>query len=52
MSMSLDGFIAGPDDSAEKGLGIEGERLHEWLGQWDGSAAGFDPPGGERQDLR
>jgi dihydrofolate reductase len=30
MSMSLDGFIAGPDDNAEQGLGKGGERLHEW----------------------
>jgi dihydrofolate reductase len=31
MSMSLDGFIAGPDDTIEQGLGVGGERLHEWL---------------------
>jgi len=31
MSMSLDGFIAGPDDRSEMGLGEGGERLHEWL---------------------
>jgi dihydrofolate reductase len=31
MSMSLDGFIAGPNDSVEQGLGENGERLHEWL---------------------
>jgi dihydrofolate reductase len=31
MSMSLDGFIAGPDDDADHGLGINGERLHAWL---------------------
>jgi dihydrofolate reductase len=30
MSMSLDGFIAGPDDNKEQGLGKGGERLHEW----------------------
>ena len=30
MSMSLDGFIAGPDESLEQGLGKGGERLHEW----------------------
>ena len=32
MSMSLDGFITGPDDDAEHGLGVDGERLHDWLG--------------------
>ena len=44
MSMSLDGFIAGPGDDAEHGLGVGGERLHDWLGPWNGSSAGFDPP--------
>ena len=28
--MSLDGFIAGPDQSVENPLGIGGMRLHEW----------------------
>jgi dihydrofolate reductase len=31
ISMSLDGFIAGPNDSVELGLGEGGERLHEWM---------------------
>src|ERR1700704_337353 len=31
MSMSLDGFIAGPNDSVEMPLGDGGARLHEWL---------------------
>jgi dihydrofolate reductase len=31
MSMSLDGFIAGSNDSVERPLGDGGERLHEWL---------------------
>ena len=30
ISMSLDGFIAGPDQTAEEPLGRGGERLHEW----------------------
>lgn len=29
--MSLDGFIAGPDQSVENPLGIGGEQLHEWV---------------------
>jgi dihydrofolate reductase len=45
MSMSLDGFIAGPGDDAEHGLGVGGERLHAWLGEWVGSPSGFRPPG-------
>jgi dihydrofolate reductase len=31
ISMSLDGFVTGPDDSPEQGLGVGGERLHEWI---------------------
>ncbi len=31
ISMSLDGYIAGPNDIPEQGLGEGGERLHEWL---------------------
>ena len=30
MSISLDGFVAGPDQSMENPLGIGGMRLHEW----------------------
>jgi dihydrofolate reductase len=30
ISMSLDGFVAGPDPSDEHPLGVGGERLHEW----------------------
>jgi dihydrofolate reductase len=30
LSISLDGFIAGPDQSADQPLGIGGRRLHEW----------------------
>ena len=31
MSMSLDGFIAGPNETPGNGLGDGGRRLHEWL---------------------
>jgi dihydrofolate reductase len=31
MSMSLDGFVAGPNDSVDNGLGDGGEKLHEWV---------------------
>ena len=31
MSMSVDGYIAGPNESRENGLGDGGERLHEWV---------------------
>jgi dihydrofolate reductase len=31
MSISLDGFIAGPNDGPGNGLGDGGNRLHEWF---------------------
>jgi dihydrofolate reductase len=31
IAMSLDGFVAGPDQSVKDPLGIGGERLHEWV---------------------
>jgi dihydrofolate reductase len=31
MSMSLDGFIAGPNETRDHGLGDGGMRLHEWV---------------------
>src|SRR5215213_3246712 len=30
ISMSLDGFVAGPNQTLEEPLGAGGERLHEW----------------------
>ena len=49
MSMSLDGFIAGPRDDHGNGLGDGGERLHEWLfaGRKADPASGIPlgPPG-------
>ena len=41
MSMSLDGFIAGPNETIDNGLGDGGNRLHEW--------ALTDPQGINRQ---
>ena len=35
LSMSLDGFIAGPNDGPERPLGEEGERLFEWYSSGD-----------------
>jgi dihydrofolate reductase len=31
ISMSLDGYIAGPNQSRENGLGEGGEQLHDWV---------------------
>jgi dihydrofolate reductase len=52
LSMSLDGYVAGPDQTLEHPLGVGGERLHDWavathpgremiLGQ-SGGTAGID----------
>jgi dihydrofolate reductase len=31
MSMSLDGYIAAPNDNPDQGLGEDGMRLHNWI---------------------
>ena len=31
ISMSLDGFVAGPNATLEEPLGVGGEQLHEWI---------------------
>jgi dihydrofolate reductase len=43
LSISLDGFIAGPNVSVENGLGDGGERLHDWIfaGKTDAEVAEF-----------
>ena len=45
MSISLDGFIAGPNERLDNGLGDGGERLHEW-------ALAGDPAAGVEAALR
>jgi dihydrofolate reductase len=50
ITMSLDGFVAGPDDRPGRGLGEGGEILHRWVfgGPWEyadrsrGEATGVD----------
>src|SRR3954465_6514991 len=37
-SISLDGYGAGPDQSAEDPLGVGGEQLHEWIFPPEGRA--------------
>jgi dihydrofolate reductase len=43
--MSLDGFITGPGDDAQHGLGRDGERLHDWLADGGGDPAAYRPSG-------
>jgi dihydrofolate reductase len=47
MSISLDGFIAGPNETLDNGLGDGGHRLHEWAmaGADADHPEGFRPEG-------
>ena len=48
ITMSLDGYSAGPDISMENAMGVGGEALHEWLfdGDETDEAAGKSIPAG------
>jgi dihydrofolate reductase len=48
ISMSLDGFIAGPNMSPDQGLGEGGERLHEWAFATESFRESHGDSGGER----
>ena len=47
ISMSLDGFVAGPNQSVENPLGIGGMRLHEWAFELAIFRSQHDLEGGE-----
>jgi len=47
ISISADGFVAGPNQSVENPLGEGGERLHEWAFSLAAWRAPHDMPGGE-----
>ena len=51
MSMSLDGFIAGPADGPDAGLGIDGHRLHGWLADGSGDDPATFRPDGPSGDI-
>jgi dihydrofolate reductase len=44
MTMSLDGYVAGPNDGPDKGLGDDGEALFHWYQSGDTS---YKTPGGD-----
>jgi dihydrofolate reductase len=44
MSMSLDGFVAGPEDTPKEPLGKNGLVLHDWLSDPDAFARGYNNP--------
>jgi dihydrofolate reductase len=43
MSMSLDGFVAGPNETPDNGLGDNGRRLHWWLSKGADTGQGGIP---------
>ena len=49
ITVSVDGFITGPDDGPGCGLGVGGERLHYWVfgGPWSYDSPGRGEPAGE-----
>jgi len=47
ISMSLDGFVAGPHQSVDNPLGVGGMRLHEWVFPLRAWRAMHGEPGGE-----
>jgi dihydrofolate reductase len=48
MSISLDGFVAGPDQSVDDPIGVGGLRLHEWVFATDSWRGQHGIEGGER----
>lgn len=54
ITMSLDGFITGPNDAPGRGLGERGECLHNWVmgGPWTyGGGTPFAASGADREVL-
>ena len=47
ITMSLDGFIAGPNQTIEQPLGEGGERIHEWVYGLKSWRESHGEPGGE-----
>src|ERR1041385_4104123 len=50
ISMSLDGFTAGPRQSVELPLGVGGDRLHEWVFPLEAFRRMHDMEGGEVEE--
>ena len=46
MAMSLDGYVAGPDQNLEHPLGVGGPRLHEWVFETRTGREMMGEPGG------
>jgi hypothetical protein len=50
MSMSLDGYIAGPVDALDNPFGDDGQRLHDWFVALDGEFFRPAGPAGQLMD--
>jgi dihydrofolate reductase len=50
IAMSLDGFVAGPEQSVQDPLGIGGMRLHEWVFPLKVWRSQMGMPGGETNE--
>src|SRR5436309_2349616 len=49
ISISLDGFVAGPDQDRDNPAGVGGLRLHEW--HWHAGEPGHEEDAGPRDEL-
>ena len=49
MSISLDGYVAGPGQSIDDPIGIDGMRLHQW--HWQAGEPGHEADAAARDDL-
>ena len=47
IAMSLDGYVAGPNQSVDDPLGVGGTRLHEWVFPLEAWRRAHGKPGGE-----
>lgn len=47
ISISLDGYVAGPEQSTENPLGVGGEQLHDWVVALSAFQRAHDGEGGE-----
>jgi dihydrofolate reductase len=48
IAISLDGYVAGPDQTEEQPLGVGGERLHDWIVELEAWRREHGMEGGEK----
>ena len=47
ISMSLDGYVAGPNQTLDEPLGVGGEQLHDWVTRLEAWRKPHGQEGGE-----